>query len=118
MFPNQLKDQLISYGSCQFPTLGFVVERYKAIERFIPEPFWKIVVSHTVGDLTVTFSWKRVRLFDELACQVLLDVAQEHSGALVEKVVSKPKSKWRPLPLDTVVGAFLFFVCSTLKFVV
>ena len=37
-----LVDQLISYGPCQFPTIGFVVERYKAIERFIPEPFWKI----------------------------------------------------------------------------
>ena len=40
-FPS-LADQLISYGPCQFPTIGFVVERYKAIERFITEPFWKI----------------------------------------------------------------------------
>lgn len=42
MFSNVLNDQLISYGSCQFPTLGFVVERYKAVQAFIPEPFWKI----------------------------------------------------------------------------
>lgn len=41
-FPNVLADKLISYGSCQFPTLGFVVERYKAILSFIPESFWKI----------------------------------------------------------------------------
>ena len=39
---SSLTDQLISYGPCQFPTIGFVVERYKAIERFVPEPFWKI----------------------------------------------------------------------------
>lgn len=102
VFPENLKEQLISYGSCQFPTLGFVVERYKAIERFIPEPFWKILVSHTIDDLTVNFSWKRVRLFDELACQVLLDTIQEQPEAVVEKVVSKPKSKWRPVPLDTI----------------
>ncbi len=38
----ELGQQLISYGSCQFPTLGFVVERYKAIESFVPENFWKI----------------------------------------------------------------------------
>jgi DNA topoisomerase-3 len=41
-FPQVLTDRLISYGSCQFPTLGFVVERYKAILDFIPEDFWKI----------------------------------------------------------------------------
>lgn len=108
MFPQRLKDQLISYGSCQFPTLGFVVERYKAIERFIPEDFWKIDVSHTIGDLTVNFSWKRVRLFDKDACQVLFDTVQERMEAVVEKVVSKPKSKWRPVPLDTIVSFFLF----------
>lgn len=42
MFPQKLVDKLISYGSCQFPTLGFVVDRYKDVESFIPEPFWKI----------------------------------------------------------------------------
>ena len=28
-----LSQKLISYGSCQFPTVGFVVERYKAIGK-------------------------------------------------------------------------------------
>lgn len=42
IFPEVLADQLISYGSCQFPTLGFVVERYKQVQAFVSEPFWKI----------------------------------------------------------------------------
>lgn len=42
VFPEILAKSLISYGSCQFPTLGFVVERYKDIKNFIPEKFWKI----------------------------------------------------------------------------
>lgn len=42
VFPEVLNDSLISYGSCQFPTLGFVVERYKQVQAFVPEPFWKI----------------------------------------------------------------------------
>lgn len=42
VFPEKLAQKLISYGSCQFPTLGFVVERYQAIEDFIPEAFWRI----------------------------------------------------------------------------
>lgn len=41
-FPGVLNDRLVSYGSCQFPTLGFVVERYKSIQNFVPEDFWKI----------------------------------------------------------------------------
>lgn len=42
IFPESLANQLISYGSCQFPTLGFVVERFKAIQSFITETFYKI----------------------------------------------------------------------------
>jgi len=42
VFPDVLAEQVISYGSCQFPTLGFVVERYKAREQFQPEAFHKI----------------------------------------------------------------------------
>ena len=42
VFPDVLSDHLISYGSCQFPTLGFVVERYKQVQEFVAEPFWKL----------------------------------------------------------------------------
>ena len=31
---------VVSYGPCQFPTLGFVVERWARIETFIPDDFW------------------------------------------------------------------------------
>lgn len=42
VFPQKLAENLVSYGSCQFPTLGFVVDRYKAIEDFVEQQFWKI----------------------------------------------------------------------------
>ena len=29
LFPESLTNKLVSYGSCQFPTMGFVVERFK-----------------------------------------------------------------------------------------
>ncbi|KAJ8967382.1 hypothetical protein NQ317_018526 [Molorchus minor] len=102
VFPQKLADKLISYGSCQFPTLGFVVERYQAIEDFISEPFWRIKMNHTVKDITTEFSWKRDRLFDKNSCEAILDILKENPQATVESVENKEKSKWRPLPLDTI----------------
>uniref|UniRef100_A0A3P8PWW5 DNA topoisomerase n=1 Tax=Astatotilapia calliptera TaxID=8154 RepID=A0A3P8PWW5_ASTCA len=102
IFPESLANQLISYGSCQFPTLGFVVERFKAIQAFIPETFYKIKVIHEVEEDCVEFNWKRNRLFNHTACLVLYQICMEDPIATVTSVTSKPKSKWRPLPLDTV----------------
>ncbi|XP_054721108.1 DNA topoisomerase 3-alpha-like [Uloborus diversus] len=102
VFPNILSNQLISYGSCQFPTLGFVVERYKQVQSFIPEAFWKLKVSHVKEDINTEFSWKRGRLFDHTACLVLYQMCLERPTALVVDVRSRNKSKWRPQPLDTV----------------
>ncbi|XP_038165343.1 DNA topoisomerase 3-alpha [Cyprinodon tularosa] len=102
IFPESLANQLISYGSCQFPTLGFVVERFKAIQAFIPETFYKIKVLHELEEDSVEFSWKRNRLFHHTACLVLYQICMENPIATVTSVTSKPKSKWRPLPLDTV----------------
>lgn len=106
-FPDCLKDSVISYGSCQFPTLGFVVERFKAIASFIAEPFWKIDVTHTKDNIVADFKWKRHRLFNENACDVLFLKCQESGQAVVENVETKPKSKWRPKPLDTIVSSFV-----------
>ncbi|KAI5622748.1 DNA topoisomerase 3-alpha, partial [Silurus asotus] len=103
IFPDSLSNQLISYGSCQFPTLGFVVERFKAIQAFISENFFKIKVVHEPNEEeSVEFSWKRHRLFSHTACLVLYQMCMEDPIARVLSVTSKPKSKWRPLPLDTV----------------
>lgn len=88
VFPQVLAERLISYGSCQFPTLGFVVERFKARESFQSESFWKIEVTHEQDEARVVgggdgdggkqvakFVWKRGRLFDQLACQVRSSVS-------------------------------------------
>ncbi|PIK49098.1 putative DNA topoisomerase 3-alpha [Apostichopus japonicus] len=102
VFPEALEHQLISFGSCQFPTLGFVVERYKQVEAFIPEAFYKIRVTHQTEEGTTEFNWNRQRLFNKLACEVLLQICVEQPLATVTDVRSKHKSKWRPQPLDTV----------------
>lgn len=41
VFPDHI-EHLMSYGSCQIPTLGFVARRFNDIEQFIPQKFWKL----------------------------------------------------------------------------
>ncbi|KAG2418694.1 DNA topoisomerase III [Aspergillus terreus] len=97
-----LADTLISYGSCQFPTLGFVVDRYLRVKNFKPETFWGIKVMHQRDGIKVNFLWKRVHLFDRAAVTVMMERCLLAKKAKVTKVNQKPTSKWRPLPLTTV----------------
>ena len=82
--------------------MGFVVERSKSIQGFHSEPFWKIKVTHEERGCKVEFHWKRVSLFEEVAVQILAEKCQDSPTARVLECKSKPKNKWRPLPLDTV----------------
>lgn len=98
----QLAEQIISYGSCQFPTLGFVVDRYHRVRNFKPETFWAIKVMHKKEGKQVNFNWSRVHLFDRAAVTILFEQCLDAKRAEIIKVQRKPTSKWRPLPLTTV----------------
>lgn len=100
-YRNDNKD-VISYGSCQFPTLGFVVDRYKRVKGFKPEPFWHIDISVKRDDKPTKFAWKRTRLFDRLATVLIYERCMKSNIATVTSVKSSPTSKWKPLPLTTV----------------
>ncbi|MCJ1366569.1 DNA topoisomerase [Acarospora aff. strigata] len=97
-----LEELMISYGSCQFPTLGFVVDRYLRVKNFIPEPFWSIKVMHRRDETNVTFLWRRVHLYDRMAVIILFERCLIAKTAKVSQMQKRPTSKWRPLPLTTV----------------
>jgi DNA topoisomerase-3 len=97
-----LADVIISYGSCQFPTLGFIVDRWRKVTGFRPEQYWAIKVSLSRDGIDVVFRWHRSVLFDRLAVVVLFQQVIEAQRARIASVQQKPKSKWRPLPLTTV----------------
>jgi DNA topoisomerase-3 len=102
IFPQNINNDLVSYGSCQFPTLGFVADRYREIEKFQENTFWKIKLTHRMNNLTVEFNWARNRLFDKPCCEAILATCKAVNLATVENVQQKPKNKWRPQALDTV----------------
>ncbi|ODO09647.1 hypothetical protein I350_01860 [Cryptococcus amylolentus CBS 6273] len=104
-------NQVISYGPCQFPTLGFVVDQYTRVQAFSPEAFWYIHVTLPRqndndnafdDDTIVEFKWKRGHLFDLEVAVMLFEGCAEDPEAEVIKVESKPATKWKPLPLTTV----------------
>lgn len=94
--------KLLSFGPCQFPTLGFVVDRYFAVKNFVPEPFWSIKVVHNKDHIDVKFLWARGHLFDRMIATILFEQCLVAKFAKITKVQTKPTSKWKPLPLTTV----------------
>lgn len=112
MFP-QLKLTCISYGPCQFPTLGFVVERYLKITSFVPQKYWYLLCSYEYLDpdsqsnASVNFSWDRNHVFDKFITTILYESCIDGSTdnavrAIVTKCDAKPTSKSRPTPLNTI----------------
>lgn len=97
-----LQDLVLSYGSCQFPTLGFVVDRYFRVKNFIPETFWSIKLTIKKDGKSGNFNWTRGRLFDRASVVVLYERCLAAKNATVAKVQEKPTRKWKPLPLTTV----------------
>lgn len=95
--------EVVSYGTCQFPTLSFVVDRYLRVRRFTPENFWylDVVVDHK--GQKVPFSWYRGHLFDKPF--VVLIYEQLMLGQFqptISSVTTKPTQHYRPFPLTTV----------------
>lgn len=102
---------VISYGPCQFPTLGFVVERWARIETFVPEDYWYIEMSSQVPtnnnnnatqQRPLHFQWKRGRLYDRVLTMALYEECLAAGEATVLTLTGRNKNKWRPVPLATV----------------
>lgn len=102
MIPNRKEKAPISYGPCQFPTLGFIVERHLQIKEFESEDFWKIDMRFKTKDEEARFTWARNHLFDKHVSLILFEMAQDAGLAKITSVVKKPKLKYRPNPLNTV----------------
>lgn len=101
---------VISYGPCQFPTLGFVVERDLKIKAFVPENFWHITCEVEFPDpdrenkkLTCSLQWDRHRVYDHFTAVVLYETCVEDgSPAVVTQCNQRPTSRFKPVPMNTI----------------
>jgi len=101
---------ILSYGPCQFPTLGIIYERWNSIHFFNPETFWsislKVCSSLPRTDIYIC-QWERGRVFDPLVVHGLFDHISnrvlECDGVIgVQSVSLNSRSRWRPIPLNTI----------------
>lgn len=96
---------VISYGPCQSPALGLVVDRQLTIDNFQRRPFWTFRLR--LRDCDCSFDWARNRLYEEYASHTLYELCIEDSEALgncarVERVDSQGRNRMRPTPLSTI----------------
>ncbi|MED6216586.1 DNA topoisomerase 3-alpha [Stylosanthes scabra] len=96
------RNLVLSYGPCQFPTLGFVVERYWEIQAHEPEEFWTINCSHRSDEGLANFNWMRGHLFDYTCAVVIYEMCIEEPTATVTDVKQQEKLKYPPHPLNTI----------------
>jgi DNA topoisomerase III len=89
--------KIISFGPCQIPTLGFVVERYLQISNFKEENMYSLELIIDEDKWT----WKRANLFDKNCVAYFYNSLCRLTPSVVKKEV-KSVVKMKPLPLRTV----------------
>ncbi|GIL96392.1 hypothetical protein Vretimale_2261, partial [Volvox reticuliferus] len=96
---------VISYGPCQFPTLGIIVQRAWEVQNHVREQFWTIHVAYreppAAGGGQCVFEWLRGRLFDEAAAEMYFEICQEAGPAVVVAVRGSTRTRQAPAPLST-----------------
>jgi DNA topoisomerase-3 len=92
---------VLSYGTCQFPTLGFVIEQYRKVCSCKDSMKWSLDVQLRTGRHSCKLVWERGFLFDRLIVMCYKDLV---SGGIAQltKVERKQVFKLKPIPLRTV----------------
>lgn len=108
LFP--IPEQTLSYGTCQFPTLGFVVKRYNKIVNFKEEYDWTITLEVKVSTAdgnneelsNIIFEWERGKICDRLFTLVIYETCIENPNAKIKEITRNKIIKRKPIPLNTV----------------
>ncbi|KAH0787795.1 DNA topoisomerase 3-alpha-like [Histomonas meleagridis] len=93
---------LISYGSCQFPTLGFIVDAYMKRKNFVPEKYWVINCVIEKDQMQCDLKWCRKHLFCQLSCFAIFSSILDNPIAEVLNIREERRLKFKPFPLATV----------------
>lgn len=95
---------VISYGPCQTPTLGFIVDRHDEILSFVAEEYFtlEVGIDPGLGFASLILEWQRGRIFDKGTAEMFLAILQGDTAVECIDVREKEGRMLRPVPLNTV----------------
>lgn len=91
--------ELLSWGSCQTPTLWFVVKREEAIKSFKPEVYYTLKASLNARGVDVKVESPPIK--EEEKAKALYEAVKGVKTAFVEDFRIEAEVNRRPLPTDT-----------------
>ncbi|MFC0605675.1 type IA DNA topoisomerase [Winogradskyella pulchriflava] len=87
--------QVLSVGRVQTPTLAMLVNRYKEIENFVPQPYWELQTMYR----DTLFSYEEGRFLKMEDGEVLANKVKEHDFEIVS-ITKKKGTEYAPKLFD------------------
>lgn len=91
---------LISWGSCQIPTLNYIVEREEKIRSFIPIPYW-VIVGKLKTSRGEVFEARSSKIEDREEAQRIFNRLRKIKEGVVKEYFEEIEVIKRPKPLRT-----------------
>ncbi|MBU1863815.1 MAG: DNA topoisomerase I [Candidatus Omnitrophica bacterium] len=96
----RLGNEFLSIGRVQSPTLALLVEREKAIKKFIPEPYWRII-ARLKKEKSFEAVHSEERFWDESQAKNIYDRVQTAKQAQVISITVTTNIEYPPPPFNT-----------------
>ncbi|MCS7126425.1 MAG: DNA topoisomerase [Aigarchaeota archaeon] len=91
---------LISWGSCQIPTLNYIVEREEKIINFKPTTYW-VISARFETELGEVFESRSSKIEDKESAEKMFNKIKDLREGVVEEYVEESEVVKRPKPLRT-----------------
>lgn len=93
------KHLTLSTGRVQGPTLKFLVEREKAINTFVPVPFWAIKATIEVSGQTFDVEYEKDKIQNRNEAEAVINACKGKKGTISDMEVKKLRQN-PPVPFD------------------
>ena len=94
--------ELYSYGPCQTPTLGFVVQRSNERTWFNREKYWTIKIRANKSGVDLKLHWNRGKIFNQEVSKMFYNMIKKNKKIKCTSIKMADEAFVRPVGLNTV----------------